>query len=140
MLGGDGQEVLDFLIRRLQKFRAFTRRELDFVSFFRLEQVFRFFAPRAVVILVQNHAILIAGMHPFVLGFDAAGTAVAAQIVLKRAETDKRSALVGFFEGETAGFDELPACKIYMAFQVGFSEVLHSGLEGQHKHFLPSHL
>lgn len=82
-VGADGQKVFDLIGRLFQKLRALTFGVLDFGFIFRIEQVFGFIAPRAVVVFVQDHAVPMRGVHPFVLRLDAARGGIAAEIVLK---------------------------------------------------------
>jgi len=137
---GDRHDVSDFFIAVFQKFGALSHTKRDLFCVLRLKQLFCVLPPRAVMILIQNHAIPVGGVNPFVLGFDAARAGVAAQVILKRPETDDWFFLVGLFISQAAGLDKLPPCKIHVTSQVFFPCVLHRWLECQHQHFPPAHL
>jgi len=91
------------------------------------------------VVFIENDAVPFRVVHPLVLGLDPAGAWVLAQVVLKRPEADDRLLLVGLFERESAGADELPADEIHVALHVLFPRALHRGLEGQHQNPTPAH-
>src|SRR5206468_1960367 len=97
-------------------------------------------APCAVVVFVQNHAIPIRRVDPFVFRFDAACAGISAEIVLKRSETDDRPPLVGSLVRQAARRDELPAPEVYVRLQVLFPSALHRRLERKYQHLPPSYL
>ena len=86
----------------VEVFYAFTLPELDLPLVLRLKQVLRVLSPCTVVVFVQNHAIPIRRVDPFVFRLDAAGAWVTAQVVLKRAKTDERPLLLDLLIGQAA--------------------------------------
>src|ERR1035437_8944407 len=98
----------------------FTLTECSFLFVFCLEEVFGALAPGPIMVFVKNDAIPVEDMHPLILGLDSASIVVLAEIVLKRAEANKRLLLVGLFIRQTTGRNELPTTEIDMLFQVVF--------------------
>jgi hypothetical protein len=92
------------------------------------------------MIFIHDDAIPMRRVNPLVLGLDAAGAGIAAEIILKRAKADERLFQVGIFRRKAAGRDELPAFEIHMALQIFLPRVLHGGFEGQHQNTFPAHL
>ncbi|OQA22734.1 MAG: hypothetical protein BWY63_00661 [Chloroflexi bacterium ADurb.Bin360] len=132
-VGGDGH---DLFIEILQ---AHTLAKLDFFLALGFEELFGVLAPGAVVVFIQDDAIPVGGVDPFVFSLDTAGAAVPAEIILEGAEADDGAPLIRLLVGETARGDELPTRKIHVLLEVGFPGVLDCRFEGEHENLAPTH-
>ena len=82
---------------------AFAFAKFLFLFFFGFKQVFGVFAPCAIVIFVENDAIPLGRVNPFVFCLNAACASVLAKIVLKRTKADKRLLCIGVFVRQAIG-------------------------------------
>ena len=120
-LGGDGQilalahRIVVQILVDAAEMHGVLERGLLFGDGFvlALEQLFGRVAPRAEVVLVEDHQIPVNRVHPLVFGLDVAG-GVAPEQILKRAEVDQR--LVG---GDARRLDAHCARQVLPAGEVG---------------------
>ena len=113
-----------------------------------LKELAGVFFPGAKVVLVKDDQVPVGGMHPLVVGLDAAGVFVDAKEVLEGAKADDGAVFVralvlvidGVLQIVGVAGDELPTLKIHMGHQVLAPGGLHGGLEGQNQHPGKAHL
>ena len=120
-LGGDGQilalahRIVVQILVDAAEMHGVLERGLLFGDGFvlALEQLFGRVAPRAEVVLVEDHQIPVNRVHPLVFGLDVAG-GVAPEQILKRAEVDQR-----FVGGDACRLDAHRARQVLPAGEVG---------------------
>ena len=132
-IGGDGQDVL------VEVGQPRSLGKLPLLLVLGIKEVFGILAPGAVVVFVQDDAVPVPQVYPFVPFLDAARL-VAAQQVLERTEAHHGAVFVYVLRCKHAVTgDELPALEILMGHQVRFPGIAYGGLEGQHQQACPAH-
>ena len=91
------------------------------------------------MVLIEDDAVPIEAVNPLVLGLDAAGGSILAQVILERAEVDKRPRLVRLLIAQPVAAEKLPTGEVGMVFQIGLPRGLHGRFEGQNQHAPPAH-